>query len=176
MLPSNLADTPDWQYNNVGAWSGGLTPELNEDGYYHLGSRNPITGEILKPKTHPTYQKAIENDIAAGYYPYEKNGRTYTKTYSPTGDLSGYADGTEGIKYYGAYSPEQQAYVLPVYNDDGENNVILPEVTITPQNNTDLGEYMQKKDIVKDIIDFTPVGDVGDVYSIGKDVYEGNYA
>jgi hypothetical protein len=53
-----------------------------------------------------------------------------------------YAVGTDGIKYYGAYSPKQQAYVLPVYNDDGENNVILPEVTITPQDNTDLTGYM----------------------------------
>lgn len=40
-LPDNLAHTPDWQYNNFGAYTGGLKPELNEDGYYHLGSRNP---------------------------------------------------------------------------------------------------------------------------------------
>lgn len=53
-LPDNLAHTPDWQYNNFGAYTGGLKPELNEDGYYHLGSRNPYTGEILKPKSHPT--------------------------------------------------------------------------------------------------------------------------
>lgn len=97
-LPDNLAHTPNWQYNNIGAWSGGLEPELYEDGYYHLGSRNPNTGEILKPKSHPTYNLAIENDIKAGYFPYEKDGVTYTKTYAPTGDISGYADGTEGIK------------------------------------------------------------------------------
>lgn len=97
-LPDNLAHTPDWQYNNFGAYTGGLKPELNEDGYYHLGSRNPYTGEILKPKSHPTYDKAIQNDAAAGYFPYEKNGITYTKTYSPTGDISGYANGTDGIQ------------------------------------------------------------------------------
>ena len=96
-LPDNLAHTPDWQYNNFGAYTGGLKPELNEDGYYHLGSRNPYTGEILKPKSHPTYDKAIQNDAAAGYFPYEKNGITYTKTYSPTGDISGYANGTDYI-------------------------------------------------------------------------------
>lgn len=97
-LPDNLAHTPDWQYNNFGAYTGGLKPELNEDGYYHLGSRNPYTGEILKPKSHSTYNKAIQNDAAAGYFPYEKNGVTYTKTYSPTGDISGYANGTDGIQ------------------------------------------------------------------------------
>lgn len=97
-LPDNLANTPDWEYNNIGAWSGGLQPTLEDDGYYHLGSRNPYTGEILKPKQHPTYQKAIESEIEAEYYPYEKNGVTYTKTYSPIGDLSGYADGTDGIE------------------------------------------------------------------------------
>lgn len=97
-LPDNLAHTPDWQYNNFGAYTGGLKPELNEDGYYHLGSRNPYTGEILKPKSHPTYDKAIQNDVAAGYFPYEKNGITYTKTYSPTGDISGYANGTDGVQ------------------------------------------------------------------------------
>lgn len=96
-LPDNLANTPDWQYNNIGAWAGGLEPEMHEDGYYHLGSRNPYTGEILKPKSHPTYQEALETDANAGYFPYEKNGRTYTKTYAPTGDLSGYAYGTSGI-------------------------------------------------------------------------------
>lgn len=107
-LPDNLANTPDWQYNNIGAWTGGLEPEMHEDGYYHLGSRNPQTGEILKPKSHPTYQKALESDANAGYFPYEKNGRTYTKTYAPTGDLSGYADGTEGIKM----TPEQEKKFL----------------------------------------------------------------
>lgn len=80
-LPDNLANTPDWEYNNIGAWSGDLQPTLEDDGYYHLGSRNPYTGEILKSKHHPTYQKAIESEIEAGYYPYEKNGITYTKTY-----------------------------------------------------------------------------------------------
>lgn len=97
-LPENLAHTPDWQYNNIGAWAGGLQPKMYKDGYYHLDSRNPYTGEILKPKSHPTYQEAIEKDIAAGYFPYEKNGVTYTKTYAPIGDLSGYADGTDGIE------------------------------------------------------------------------------
>lgn len=116
-LPDNLANTPDWEYNNIGAWSGGLQPTLEDDGYYHLGSRNPYTGEILKPKHHPTYQKAIESEIEAGYYPYEKNGVTYTKTYSPIGDLSGYADGTDGIR-----ESEDRQYVIDWFNNRKKYN------------------------------------------------------
>lgn len=166
MLPSNLADTPDWQYNNVGAWSGGLTPELNEDGYYHLGSRNPITGEILKPKTHSTYQKAIENDIAAGYYPYEKNGRTYTKTYSPTGDLSGYSEGTgeEGIvdelKRTKAteLTPEQKEYLRRDYaRHSRKSGAIQPAFSI------------------QDVADFTPVGDAVTAKEAYDATTSGNY-
>ena len=86
-----------------------------------------------------------------------------------------YADGTDGIslpKYKGVYDPKQQSYVLPV---DKNSGVVLPEIEITPQNNTDLGGYMQKGDLVKEAASFTPVGDVMDLYQIGKDTYEGNY-
>lgn len=87
-----------------------------------------------------------------------------------------YSDGTDGIKYYGTYSPKQQAYILPVYDDKGENNVVLPEVTVTPQNNIDLAGYMQKGDFIKEAMSFTPVGDVEDIYNIGKNLYDKNYA
>ena len=51
--PSFLKDDP--YYNLRGAFEGGLEPELNaEDGTYHLGSRNPKTGELLKRPGHPT--------------------------------------------------------------------------------------------------------------------------
>lgn len=90
-LPSNLQVETD-DYDLYGAYESNMQPELNEDGTYHLGSRDPYTGRILKSKQHPTYQKAIESEISAGYFPYEKNNITYTKTYSPV-DISGYADG-----------------------------------------------------------------------------------
>lgn len=94
-LPSNLQVETD-DYDLYGAYESNMQPELNEDGTYHLGSRDPYTGRILKSKQHPTYQKAIESEISAGYFPYEKNNITYTKTYSPV-DISGYADGTDGV-------------------------------------------------------------------------------
>lgn len=159
-LPDNLANTPDWEYNNIGAWSGGLQPTLEDDGYYHLGSRNPYTGEILKPKHHPTYQKAIESEIEAGYYPYEKNGVTYTKTYSPIGDLSGYADGTDGIE------------------DPIEELKATTRTTLTPQEQKqlmqDYAQYSRMSGSISPILDiktaadFTPVGNV----LMAKDIYD----
>ena len=105
-LPSNLQVETD-DYDLYGAYESNMQPELNEDGTYHLGSRDPYTGRILKSKQHPTYQKAIESEISAGYFPYEKNNVTYTKTYSPV-DISGYADGGE---------VKDNTYVAPVYKE-----------------------------------------------------------
>lgn len=66
-LPKNLqADTPD--YDLRAAWQGGLEPELI-DGQWHLGSRNPETGQLLKSPNHPTYDKMITGEIQAGYTP-----------------------------------------------------------------------------------------------------------
>ena len=105
-LPSNLQVETD-DYDLYRAYESNMQPELNEDGTYHLGSRDPYTGRILKSKQHPTYQKAIESEISAGYFPYEKNNITYTKTYSPV-DISGYADGGE---------VKDNTYVAPVYKE-----------------------------------------------------------
>lgn len=105
-LPSNLQVETD-DYDLYGAYESNMQPELNEDGTYHLGSRDPYTGRILKSKQHPTYQKAIESEMSAGYFPYEKNNVTYTKTYSPV-DISGYADGGE---------VKDNTYVAPIYKE-----------------------------------------------------------
>lgn len=66
-------------YNLRGAYEGGLEPELADDGTYHLGSRNPKTGELLKSKTHPTYDKMIEGERQAGYEVYEQDGKMYSR-------------------------------------------------------------------------------------------------
>lgn len=145
--------------------------------------------------TTKTIKRAINslpsemNAVRAAYLQFDSPGK-YTKWFNKIPLLSipgaamyldskednSYSDGTDGIKYYGTYSPKQQAYVLPVYDDKGENNVVLPEVTVTPQNNTDPAGYMQKGDFIKEAMSFTPVGDVGDIYNIGKDIYNENYA
>lgn len=77
-LPSNLRNTDPAFYNLRGAYEGGLEPVLEEDGYYHLGSRNPITGEILKTALHPTFNDMILEESLRGNYPTYKNGKWYT--------------------------------------------------------------------------------------------------
>lgn len=156
-LPDNLAHTPDWQYNNFGAYTGGLKPELNEDGYYHLGSRNPYTGEILKPKSHSTYNKAIQNDAAAGYFPYEKNGVTYTKTYSPTGDISGYANGTDGI--------QSNTSEIPVTYSNGKWNYGY---------NPGAG-FLKPVVSIQDAADLTPVGNAITANDVYQSASQGDY-
>lgn len=115
-LPSNLQVETD-DYDLYGAYESNMQPELNEDGTYHLGSRDPYTGRILKSKQHPTYQKAIESEISAGYFPYEKNNVTYTKTYSPI-DISGYADGSSGIP--GEWKRNPDGSLVMVEDENGE--------------------------------------------------------
>lgn len=115
-LPSNLQVETD-DYDLYGAYESNMQPELNEDGTYHLGSRDPYTGRILKSKQHPTYQKAIESEISAGYFPYEKNNVTYTKTYSPI-DISGYADGSSGIP--GEWKRDPDGSLVMVEDENGE--------------------------------------------------------
>lgn len=156
-LPDNLAHTPDWQYNNFGAYTGGLKPELNEDGYYHLGSRNPYTGEILKPKSHSTYNKAIQNDAAAGYFPYEKNGVTYTKTYSPTGDISGYANGTDGI--------QSNTSEIPVTYSNGKWNYGY---------NPGAG-FLKPVVSIQDAANLTPVGNAITANDVYQSASQGDY-
>lgn len=115
-LPSNLQVETD-DYDLYGAYESDMLPELNEDGTYHLGSRDPYTGRILKSKQHPTYQKAIESEISAGYFPYEKNNITYTKTYSPV-DISGYAEGSSGIP--GEWKRNPDGSLVMVEDENGE--------------------------------------------------------
>lgn len=78
-LPSNLQnETLD--YDLYGAFQAGLQPQYNEgDGSYHLGSRDPETGKILKKINHPTFSKAIYSDMELGYYPIYKDGEIYTE-------------------------------------------------------------------------------------------------
>lgn len=124
-LPSNLQVETD-DYDLYGAYESNMQPELNEDGTYHLGSRDPYTGRILKSKQHPTYQKAIESEISAGYFPYEKNNITYTKTYSPV-DISGYADG--GII---DEDPPQSTSERPITNFDPKGDPYNPTYGYNP--------------------------------------------
>lgn len=86
-LPYNLRNTNDNDYDMREAYKAGMQPTLEDDGFYHLGSRNPKTGRILKAPHHPTYLKAINTDARMGYYPRTEKGITYTDTWE--GNLFG---------------------------------------------------------------------------------------
>ena len=46
-LPDNLKYTDDTEYNMRGAYESGAQPILENEGFYHLPTRNHQTGEIL---------------------------------------------------------------------------------------------------------------------------------
>lgn len=73
-LPESLQkETPD--YDLKGAYKARLEPD--ESG--HLPSRNPKSGLLLKKKTHPTYDKMVEGEKAAGYEIFQKKGKEYSR-------------------------------------------------------------------------------------------------
>lgn len=81
-LPDNLKYTDDDLYDMRGAYKAGMQPTLESDGLYHLASRDPETGRILKAPYHSTYLQAINTDARMGYYPtVDSKGRTYTNTW-----------------------------------------------------------------------------------------------
>ena len=82
-LPKNLRETNDNDYDMRAAYKAGMQPMWNnEDKSYHLGSRDPNTGRILKALHHPTFLKALITDASLGYYPtMDKNGYVYTETW-----------------------------------------------------------------------------------------------
>lgn len=82
-LPKNLRDTNDNDYDMRGAYKAGMQPVWsNEDKSYHLGSRDPRTGRILKAPHHPTFLKALAEDARLGYYPAtDRKGNAYTSTW-----------------------------------------------------------------------------------------------
>lgn len=66
-------------YNLKGAYEGRLLPQLSSDGRYHLGSRNPNTGEILKKPGHETWDLMLEGEKEAGYEVYQEGDKWYSR-------------------------------------------------------------------------------------------------
>lgn len=82
-LPANLRNTKDDDYDMRAAYKSGMQSQWNDkDKSYHLGSRDPNTGRILKSPHHPTYLEAIATDAELGYHPIiDSKGNTYTETW-----------------------------------------------------------------------------------------------
>lgn len=61
-------------YDLYGAYKSGAQQQLEDDGYYHLPTRDPKTNKILKYPSHKTFWLGITEDIKQGYYPQVKDG------------------------------------------------------------------------------------------------------
>lgn len=93
-LPDNLKYTDDTEYNMRGAYESVAQPILENDGFYHLPTRNPQTGEILKTSLHPTFWKGLAEDAKIGYNTYFVGDKVYTKS-KEEGPINVYTDGGE---------------------------------------------------------------------------------
>ena len=125
-LPQNLQES--YGYNLYGAYKSGAAVKLDErDGYYHLPTRNPQTGEILKYPSHPTFYYGLAKDIELGYYPVVKGGKTYT--------IKSYENGKEGnpkLPVELGLTPGTPEYFARQQRISGKADVVQPEVHLTP--------------------------------------------
>lgn len=110
-LASNLKNET-YGYDLYGAYKSGAQQQLEDDGYYHLPTRDPKTNKILKYPSHDTFWLGITEDIKQGYYPQVKDGRTYT--------VPAYEDGKGTANH--EISHLADALVNRVHNADATNN------------------------------------------------------
>ena len=90
-----------------------------------------------------------------------------------------YQNPAQPIKYMGGYD-KRGNMVLPVNNENGMNNVTLPEVTVTPRNINLAGAVDRGRRTVgnmgKEILSATtPLGDIESAKDIYQDARSGNY-
>lgn len=90
-----------------------------------------------------------------------------------------YQEPAQPIKYMGGYD-KRGNMVLPVTNENGMNNVTLPEVTVTPRNINLAGAVGRGRRTVgnmgKEILSATtPLGDIESAKDIYQDTKFGNY-
>lgn len=144
-LPDNLRYTDDSEYDMQAAYKSGAQPVLEDDGLYHLPSRDPKSGRILKSSYHNTYWKALEEDAKLGYKPIMINGNTYTKRYD---DTWAFQNGGEKLPTIGKTTTDlygnKTHYIATSIDDDGTVNLGLPNVVITPRNNLSLEGAVNK--------------------------------
>ena len=95
------------------------------------------------------------------------------------GGIIKYQEPAQPIKYMGGYD-KRGNMVLPVNNENGMNNVTLPEVTVTPRNINLAGAVDRGRRTVgnmgKEILSATtPLGDIESAKDIYQDARSGNY-
>lgn len=118
-LPDNLKYTDDTEYDMVGAYNSGAQPTLEDDGLYHLPTRVPSTGKVLKSSIHPTYWKGLAEDEKLGYHTYWlPDGSTYTAS-KYDAPIQAFADGGQNnTPIVDSLNKEQLARIE---TRDGEN-------------------------------------------------------
>ena len=107
------------------------------------------------------------------------NGTLSLNKYLKRGGILKYQNPSSGIKYMGGYDKKGNM-VLPVTNENGMNNVTLPEVTVTPRNINLAGAVDRGRrtvgNIGKEILSATtPLGDIESAKDIYQDTTSGNY-
>ena len=140
-LPDNLRYTDDNEYDMRGAYESGAQPRLEDDGLYHLPTRDPKSGKILKKSIHPTYWKGLAIDAGLGYKPYFIGKDTYTWN-----DEDGPFIPWQGVEQFqdgGKVPPDNSPVgVNPITNRPLANGAITPVLGLEGAAN------------------FTPVGDI----------------
>lgn len=92
-----------------GAYKGGLEPGLGADGEYHLGSRNPKTGRLLKSPKHFTWDKLLKGEKEAGYEVYKKRGKYFSKPQEyQTGGATDNEEYARQLKEHGIIDSQRQ--------------------------------------------------------------------
>lgn len=195
-LPDDLPYTDDLVYDMRGAYESGAQPELQDDGTYHLPTRDSRNGRILKKSLHPTYWKGLEIDAGLDYNPYFFGDVTYTwndkdGALIPWGKVEQFKDGGDNTPMW-----LQEPYQGPTYdqvleslkkNDPAAYNR-LAEARAREQNPTsEIVRYIdangnmatasnaQGLQPVVTPEDLPGIGDAAEVYSIGKGFAQGNY-
>ena len=124
-LASNLKNET-YGYDLYGAYKSGAQQQLEDDGYYHLPTRDPKTNKILKYPSHNTFWLGITEDIKQGYYPQVKDGRPYT--------VPVYEDGSKKIvppRELGL-TPGTPEYYKRQQQISGRAELVQPEAYVTP--------------------------------------------
>ena len=151
-LASNLK-SETYGYDLYGAYKSGAQQQLEDDGYYHLPTRDPKTNKILKYPSHNTFWLGITEDIKQGYYPQVKDGRTYT--------VPAYEDG-KGKTINKADLPPEYRTGTPEYFErqrkiSGAVNAVQPEAYITPAGYIkDAVNFMSYNEIRQSLMDVNP--------------------
>lgn len=137
-LPDNLKYTDDTEYDMHAAYESGAQPQWDEeDQSYHLPTRDPNTGLILKKSIHPTFWKGLTEDAKLGYNTYFLGDKVYTR-HRKEGPLQAFADGGQ------TGDPEKERF----YQATGRSSSGRP-----------LEEGLKPVFSLEDAANMTPIGD-----------------